>query len=67
MLEIMQSLTDDQMAVLGCFGALSGATMMLMVSYHLNPQNRQSEKNQELRVQETAVKSESESSTRRAA
>lgn len=41
MLEILQSLTDDQTALLGCGVALIAATLSLMMSFHANPNNRQ--------------------------
>ncbi|TWT56828.1 hypothetical protein KOR42_01830 [Thalassoglobus neptunius] len=44
MLEFIQQLSDDQTAVVGCVGAIMGATLMLMISFHANPQNRQQAK-----------------------
>ena len=58
MLEIMQRLSDDQMAVLGCLGALGAATVMLMISFHTNPKNRRVESNRTLRTPAKAVSQE---------
>ena len=41
MLSFLQTLTDDQTAICGCVGALVAATILLKISFHANPQNRQ--------------------------
>lgn len=40
MTELMRHLSDDQLALLGCLGALGGALMLLSISFHSNPQNK---------------------------
>lgn len=34
MLELFRNLTDDQFAILGCIGAMLGASFLLSGSYH---------------------------------
>lgn len=46
MLEILQTLSDDQTALLGCGLAFMGATVMLMTSFHANPKNKLNDQNQ---------------------
>ncbi|MBT5019541.1 hypothetical protein OAF98_04040 [Planctomicrobium sp.] len=46
MLEILQTLSDDQTALLGCGLAFMGATVMLMMSFHANPKNKLNVQNQ---------------------
>lgn len=40
MLEMLQQLSDDQTALLGCGVAVVGSTLLLMLSFHANPENR---------------------------
>ena len=40
MFELFRNLTDDQLAILGCLGAILGASLLLSGSYHMNAQNR---------------------------
>lgn len=40
MFEMLQQLSDDQTALLGCGVAIVGSTMLLMLSFHANPENR---------------------------
>ncbi len=40
MFEMLQQLSDDQTALLGCGVAIVGSTLLLMLSFHANPDNR---------------------------
>jgi len=39
-LEMLQQLSDDQTALLGCGVAIVGSTLLLTLSFHANPDNR---------------------------
>ena len=39
-MELLQNLTDDQTALLGCLVALMAAIGLLAISFHANPANK---------------------------
>ena len=41
MFELFQSASDDQIALLGCLGALFGSGMLMYISYFIGPMARQ--------------------------
>lgn len=41
MTDLIRQLTDDQLALLGCFGTAIAALLLLSISFHANPRNRQ--------------------------
>lgn len=45
--ELLQSMSDDQTALLGCGAAFIGATLMLVMSFHANPNNKQTKQTQQ--------------------
>lgn len=42
-MDLIQHLTDDQFALLGCAVAFLGGLAVLSLSFHLNPKNREVE------------------------
>ncbi len=48
MLEMLQQLSDDQTALLGCGVAVLGSTLLLMLSFHANPENRKKQASETL-------------------
>lgn len=40
MAELLQQLSDDQVALLGCVGALIGSMLLMSVSYHTNRRHK---------------------------
>lgn len=65
MFEILQGLSDDQTAILGCGLALTGALLLLMFSYHSNPNNRPG--TQEMRVHQRKEPTETTADNQRRA
>ena len=45
-MEFLNSLTDDQTALLGCFAALTVCGIVMALSYHLGPSSRRQATNQ---------------------
>jgi high-affinity Fe2+/Pb2+ permease len=46
MLNILESASDDQKALLGCLLALAAAGLVLTISYYLSPQRKQEQRTQ---------------------
>ena len=40
MAELLQQLTDDQVALLGCVGALVGSMLLMSLSYHTSRRSK---------------------------
>lgn len=47
MIELIHQLTDDQMALVGCLGALGAGMALLSLSFHSNPANKPASSNNE--------------------
>jgi hypothetical protein len=41
-MEFLRQFSDNQLALMGCVGALAAAVALLSISYYGNPANRQS-------------------------
>lgn len=39
-MDFLFQLTDDQIALLGCFGAIAVSMLLMSLSYHSNPDNK---------------------------
>jgi len=50
-MDLIQNLTDDQFALLGCAVAFLGGLAVLSLSFHLNPANRTESTIQTHRIQ----------------
>ncbi|WP_437230006.1 hypothetical protein SH661x_001733 [Planctomicrobium sp. SH661] len=65
MFEFFHSLSDNQTAILACIGAIGASFLLLTISYHGNPANRQATGTSVQKRQEIGV--DGQKSNRRAA
>lgn len=63
-MDVLFQLTDDQIALLGCMGAIAVSMLLMSLSYHANPANKAA--TEEERLQSIPLRTK-QSSERKAA
>lgn len=45
-MDLTSTFTDDQLAIIGCFGALAACGLVAMITFHWGPQGRKQQSQQ---------------------